>query len=156
MSDASHGGRAAGPRLIALIGPFQCGKTTLFESILAHAGAVPRQGSVTAGTSLGDASAEARAHKMSVEANVGHAVWLGDHYTFVDLPGSGTEPDDVVVLQAELQRLSYKQRASIVLHDYAGYPARDIANMIGSTEAAVRVHVMRARRALRARLASAR
>jgi len=28
--------------------------------------------------------------------------------------------------------------------------------MIGSTEAAVRVHVMRARRALRARLASAR
>jgi len=88
MSDASHGGRAAGPRLIALIGPFQCGKTTLFESILAHAGAVPRQGSVTAGTSLGDASAEARAHKMSVEANVGHAVWLGDHYTFVDLPGS--------------------------------------------------------------------
>ena len=44
MSDASgpSGGRVAGPRLIALVGPFQSGKTTLFESLLARAGAVAR------------------------------------------------------------------------------------------------------------------
>ena len=56
---SSHEARAQGCRLIALAGPFQCGKTTLLEAILAHAGAIPRQGSVAAGTSAGDASAEA-------------------------------------------------------------------------------------------------
>ena len=55
-----------GPRCIALVGPFQSGKTTLLEAILARTGATPRAGSVDAGTSVGDASAEARHHKMSV------------------------------------------------------------------------------------------
>ncbi len=83
-----NGGRAKGPRLIALVGPFQSGKTTLFEALLAHAGAIPRQGSVRDKTSVGDASPEARLHQMSVEANVATADYLGDRYTFVDLPGS--------------------------------------------------------------------
>ncbi|MCC3244793.1 elongation factor G [Methylocystis sp. WRRC1] len=85
---SSHEARARGPRLIALAGPFQCGKTTLMEAILAHAGAIPRQGSVVEGASVGDASAEARAHKMSVEANVATVDYMGDSYTFIDLPGS--------------------------------------------------------------------
>jgi len=55
-----------GPRCIALVGPFQSGKTTLLEAILARTGAIQRQGSVDAGTSVGDASKEARHHKMSV------------------------------------------------------------------------------------------
>jgi elongation factor G len=86
--NASDGARAKGPRLIALVGPFQSGKTTLLESILAHTGAIPRQGTVREGSSLGDASPEARAHQMSVEVNIGNADYLGDHYSFVDLPGS--------------------------------------------------------------------
>ena len=45
-----------GPRCIALVGPFQSGKTTLLEAILARTGAVPRQGTVEAGTTVGDAS----------------------------------------------------------------------------------------------------
>ena len=49
-----------GPRCIALVGPFQSGKTTLLEAILARTGAIPRAGSVDAGTSVGDASPEAR------------------------------------------------------------------------------------------------
>ncbi len=61
-----------GPRCIALVGPFQSGKTTLLEAILARTGAIPRQGSVEAGTTVGDASKEARHHKMSVEASVRH------------------------------------------------------------------------------------
>jgi len=85
---ASKGERATGPRLIAIVGPFQSGKTTLFEALLARAGAITRQGSVREGSSTGDSSAEARAHAMSVEANIGSAEFMGDRYTFVDCPGS--------------------------------------------------------------------
>ena len=84
----SSGKRVTGPRLIALVGPFQSGKTTLLESLLARAGALARQGFVRDGSSVGDASAEARAHKMSVEANVASADYMGDRYTFIDCPGS--------------------------------------------------------------------
>jgi RNA polymerase sigma-70 factor (ECF subfamily) len=55
-------------------------------------------------------------------------------------------------LYQALGTLSPFQRAALVLHDYAGYPAIEIANIIGSTEAAVRVHLMRARRRLRSLL----
>jgi RNA polymerase sigma-70 factor (ECF subfamily) len=49
-----------------------------------------------------------------------------------------------------LAHLSPKQRAAVVLHDALGYPAREVAATLGSTSAAVRVHLMRARRRLRA------
>ncbi len=88
IAGGSGSGRIAGPRLIALVGPFQSGKTTLLESLLARAGAVQRQGKVGEGTSVGDASAEARAHRMSVEPNVAAIEYLGDRYTFIDCPGS--------------------------------------------------------------------
>jgi elongation factor G len=80
--------RVAGPRLIALVGPFQSGKTTLLESLLARTGALSRQGAVRDSTSVGDASGEARAHAMSIEANVASVDYLGDRFTFVDCPGS--------------------------------------------------------------------
>ena len=80
--------RIEGPRLIAVVGPFQSGKTTLLESILVRAGALSRQGSVRDKSSVGDSSPEARAHAMSVEANVASIDYLGDRYTFVDCPGS--------------------------------------------------------------------
>ncbi len=82
------GAAPKGPRCIALVGPFQSGKTTLLEAILARTGAVQRQGTVDAGTSLGDASKEARAHKMSVEATFATANFMGEDYVFVDCPGS--------------------------------------------------------------------
>ena len=77
-----------GPRCIALVGPFQSGKTTLLEAILARTGAVPRQGTVEAGTTVGDASKEARHHKMSVEASFATTQFMGESYTFIDCPGS--------------------------------------------------------------------
>ena len=76
--------RIEGPRLIAVVGPFQSGKTTLLESILVRAGALSRQGSVRDKSSVGDSSPEARAHAISVEANVASIDYLGDRYTFVD------------------------------------------------------------------------
>lgn len=75
-------------RCIALIGPFLSGKTTLLESILARTGGVARAGSVAEGTSIGDASREARDHGMSVELNIADTTFLGDTFTFIDCPGS--------------------------------------------------------------------
>src|SRR5450755_2396469 len=77
-----------GSRCIALVGPFQSGKTTLLEAILARTGAVQRQGTVDAGTTVGDASKEARNHKMSVEATFATTTFMDDSYTFIDCPGS--------------------------------------------------------------------
>ena len=77
-----------GPRCIALVGPFQSGKTTLLEAILARTGAIPKAGSVEAGTSVGDSSAEARRHKMGVGLTAATTNFMGDSYTFVDCPGS--------------------------------------------------------------------
>ena len=83
-----NGTRSTGPRCIALVGPFQSGKTTLLEAILARTGAIQRQGTVDAGTTVGDASKEARHHKMSIEATFATTTFMGDSYTFVDCPGS--------------------------------------------------------------------
>ena len=84
----SDNGRKTGPRAIAIVGPFASGKTSLLEEILARTGAIEKAGAVAGGTSVGDASAEARAHAMSVELNVAETTFMGDSYTFIDCPGS--------------------------------------------------------------------
>jgi elongation factor G len=90
MGDRESGprGPGRGPRCIALVGPFQSGKTTLLEAILARTGAVQRQGTVEAGTTVGDASKEARHHRMSVEATIATTSFMDESYTFIDCPGS--------------------------------------------------------------------
>jgi elongation factor G len=85
---APNGRLGAGPRCIAIVGPFQSGKTTLLEAILERTGAISRAGRVSNGDSVGDASAEARAHAMSIEPNVATVEFLGESMTFVDCPGS--------------------------------------------------------------------
>ncbi len=86
---AQNGGtNSRGPRCIALVGPFQSGKTTLLESILARTGAIQRQGTVEAGSTVGDGGAEARHHRMSVELSFATTEFMGDSYTFIDCPGS--------------------------------------------------------------------
>jgi RNA polymerase sigma factor (sigma-70 family) len=51
-------------------------------------------------------------------------------------------------LMTALRQLSPHQRASVVLYHGAGYSAREIALIVGSTRAAVKVHLMRGRRRL--------
>jgi elongation factor G len=70
------------------VGPFQSGKTTLLEAILARTGAITRAGGVDAGTSVGDASSEARRHKMGIALTAVTTSFMGDSYTFIDCPGS--------------------------------------------------------------------
>jgi len=83
-----QGTKQRGPRCVALVGPFQSGKTTLLEAILARTGAIPKAGSVDAGTSVGDASAEARHHKMGTSLTAVTTQFMGDSFTFIDCPGS--------------------------------------------------------------------
>jgi elongation factor G len=77
-----------GPRCIALVGPFQSGKTTLLEAILARTGAIPKQGTVEGGTTVGDSGAEARAHRMSTGLTSVTTTFMGESFTFLDCPGS--------------------------------------------------------------------
>ena len=61
-------GTSNGPRAVALVGPAGAGKTSLAEAMLHASGAIARQGNVAAGTSVGDASAEARARGGSISS----------------------------------------------------------------------------------------
>jgi RNA polymerase sigma-70 factor, ECF subfamily len=58
-------------------------------------------------------------------------------------------PEDFTAVSEALGRLSPKQRASIVLHHYAGYSLKEVAEIIESTAPAVGVHLSRARRNMR-------
>src|SRR5690606_38565235 len=78
----------SGARAIALVGPAGAGKTSLAEALLHAAGAIPRLGSVDAGTSMGDASPEARARGGSTELNLSGFDWAGDEYLLLGAPGS--------------------------------------------------------------------
>jgi elongation factor G len=141
-------GRAAGPRCVALVGPYGSGKTTLLEAILERAGAVPKAGSVAAGTSVGDRSKEARAHGMGVELNIAEADFLGDTYTFLDCPGSVEFAFDVqpvlavadvavVVCEADEKKIPALQLILKQVED-AGVPHALFINKIDKADASLR------------------
>ncbi|MEP6758204.1 MAG: sigma-70 family RNA polymerase sigma factor [Actinomycetota bacterium] len=71
------------------------------------------------------------------------------HAALPDEIAEAAEPADVRVAIA-LLGLSPHQRSSIVLHYFAGYTYKQVAEIIGSTAAAVSVHITRGRRHLRA------
>ncbi len=52
-------------------------------------------------------------------------------------------------LVAGVARLSPHQRAALILHYYAGYPTKEIAGILGSSAATVRVHLSQGRKRLR-------
>ncbi len=75
-------------RCVALVGPYQSGKTSLTEAILSASETIPRKGDVTLGNTVGDVSSESRARQMGTEVNVSQFTYLGDHWTILDCPGS--------------------------------------------------------------------
>lgn len=94
-------GTCNGPRAVALVGPAGAGKTSLAEAILHAAGATQRQGAVSAGTSVGDASAEARARGGSTELNLMRFEWLGEQFVLADAPGAaGFSADGTLAIRA--------------------------------------------------------
>ena len=68
--------------------------------------------------------------------------------TFLGEPVTGM-PEPFVDLWRALAQLPLKQRASVVLADYAGWSHREIAKVLSSSVSAVGVHVHRARKRLR-------
>ncbi len=84
----SPDGATPGVRAIALVGPAGAGKTDLAEAMLFASGAISRQGSSSAGSSVGDSSPEARARGGSTELNLLHFDYLGDQFALIDSPGA--------------------------------------------------------------------
>jgi elongation factor G len=83
------------------VGPAGTGKTSLAEALLFASGAITRQGSVEAGTTVGDASPEARARRGSTEINLMHFDYLGDRFALIDIPGgAGFATDGLTALQS--------------------------------------------------------
>ncbi len=80
--------RTTTARCAALVGPYSSGKTSLLESLLTATGRVHRKGSVGDGTTIGDASPEARERHMSTELTVAQTTYLDEEWHFIDCPGS--------------------------------------------------------------------
>jgi RNA polymerase sigma factor (sigma-70 family) len=64
-------------------------------------------------------------------------------------PAIESDSTETVELLATLAKLPPRQRATLVLHYYGGYRTREIAEILGSTAATVRVHLSAGRRRLR-------
>jgi RNA polymerase sigma factor (sigma-70 family) len=58
-------------------------------------------------------------------------------------------PEAATQILEALGRLSPRQRAAVILHDHVGYSAKEVAAILGSTAATVRVHLSQGRRRLR-------
>jgi elongation factor G len=100
-SEGSKPSRAPLSRAIALVGPAGTGKTSLAEALLFASGTITRLGSVEAGTTLGDASPEARARRGSTEINLLHFEFLGDRFGLIDVPGGvGFTADGLAALRS--------------------------------------------------------
>jgi elongation factor G len=144
----ANGREPTGPRLIAIVGPYQSGKTTLLEALMFRAGASTRQGKAADKTLAGDATPEARAHGMGVEVNVAGLAHMGDQFTFVDCPGSIEFSEDakavlpvcdaaVVVVDADAKKAPALQLILRQL-DQIGLPRIVFLNKIDKADASPR------------------
>ncbi|MGP0060131.1 MAG: elongation factor G [Beijerinckiaceae bacterium] len=76
MTGSSPGANTARHRSVALVGPYGSGKSTLFEALLASAGAPLKR------------PTDPRNRTMSTEIRLGHCTYLGDDWSILDCPGS--------------------------------------------------------------------
>ncbi len=146
--NVANGREPVGPRLIAIVGPYQSGKTSLLEALLFRAGSTTRQGKAAERSLTGDASAEARAHGMGVELNIAGLTYMGDQFTFVDCAGSIEFSSDaksvlpvcdaaIVVVDADAKKAPALQLILREL-DHIGVPRIVFLNKIDKADAAPR------------------
>ncbi|GAC1333107.1 MAG: elongation factor G [Candidatus Dormibacteria bacterium] len=74
-------------RNIAILGHSHDGKTSLAESLLHAAGAIPRLGSPDNGTATLDFEPEEHRHNISISAGIAHLEWRDTRINLVDCPG---------------------------------------------------------------------
>ncbi len=97
MADKAGGRRPAGQDLgasspdrirnVVLIGPGGSGKTTLVETLLASAGAIPRAGTIQEGSTVCDFEDSEKSHERSVSLAIAPVIHRGTKINFVDTPG---------------------------------------------------------------------
>jgi elongation factor G len=97
VADKAGGRRAAGQDLgasspdrirnVVLVGPGGSGKTTLVETLLASAGAIPRPGSIQDGSTVCDFEESEKSHERSISLAVAPVVHRDTKINFVDTPG---------------------------------------------------------------------
>ncbi|HFQ15293.1 MAG TPA: elongation factor G [Rhodobacteraceae bacterium] len=120
------------PRTALICGPYQSGKSSLFEALLAETGSFSRHGD---GLSLADQGAEAKARQMSTEMNVASAEYLGEGWTFIDCPGS------VELMQEARGALNVADIAVVVVEPEAE-KARALAGWLKMLDAADVPHML--------------
>jgi elongation factor G len=97
MADKVGGRRPAGQDLgasspdrirnVVLVGPGGSGKTTLVETLLASAGAIPRAGSITEGSTVCDFEESEKSHERSISLAIAPVVHRDTKINFIDTPG---------------------------------------------------------------------
>ncbi len=75
-------------RVIALVGNYQSGKSSLLESLLYTNGQLKKKGNVESQTTVANASDEAKSFSMSTESTVASLEYQGTPFSFIDCPGS--------------------------------------------------------------------
>jgi elongation factor G len=146
--NVANGREPTGPRLIAIVGPYQSGKTSVLEALMYRAGAITRQGKAADKSLAGDASQEARAHGMGVDINVAGLTFMDERFTFIDCPGSIEFSNDakavlpvcdaaIVVVDADSKKAPALQLILREL-DQAGVPRILFLNKIDKADAAPR------------------
>lgn len=96
------------PKAIALIGPYQSGKTSLLEKIL-YTTSDSLQKRRNGTKIFGDNSPEAREQSMGIELNVATTEFMGSRFYFLDCPGS------LEYLQETINVLPHVDAAVLVL-----------------------------------------
>src|SRR6476469_2007845 len=97
MADKAGGRRPAGQDLgasspdrirnVVLVGPGGSGKTTLVETLLASAGAIPRAGTIQGGSTVCDFEESERSHERSISLAIAPVVHRDTKINFIDPPG---------------------------------------------------------------------
>jgi elongation factor G len=97
MTDKAGGRRPAGQDLgagspdrirnVVLVGPGGSGKTTLVETLLASAGAIPRAGTVREGTTVCDFEESEHSHERSIALAIAPVVHRDNKLNLIDTPG---------------------------------------------------------------------
>ena len=115
MADKVGGRRPAGQDLgagspdrirnVVLVGPGGSGKTTLVETLLASAGAIPRAGTIQDGTTVCDFEDAEKSHERSVSLSIAPVVHRQTKINFVDTPGYA---DFVGEVRAGLRAADFK------------------------------------------------
>lgn len=74
-------------RNVVVIGPAGSGKTTLFDALLAEAGAIPAMGSVADGTTVSDTDDAEKRSERSIHLSVAAFDYSGVRINLIDTPG---------------------------------------------------------------------